>query len=324
MHYRDFGRTGWRVSEISYGGWQLGGQWGQVDDEASTRSLLHAYERGVNFVDTAEMYGEGHSEEVIGESLRRWQGDKIYVATKAQPTVWPSASEDDPKMGGRYPEWHLRRNVDLSLQRLGVERLDLYQLHGWFKDGVRNLDWLETLNDLRIEGKIDKIGVSVRDYRPDEGVELAGLGLVDSQQVVLNLFEQRPTGDLFTAGASTRTGFIARVPFDSGSLIGHWTPATYATWAEDSVPAWLFRGERFEQTLKRVEALKKLCAPYYPSLAEAALRYTLSSPQVSTVIPGMLTEAEIDMNVAYSDGEPFPAELLQQLATQGWPRNFYQ
>jgi aryl-alcohol dehydrogenase-like predicted oxidoreductase len=324
MQYRDFGRTGWRVSEISYGGWQLGGQWGQVNDEASIRSLLHAYERGVNFVDTAEMYGEGHSEEVIGESLRRWDGDKIYVATKSRPTVWPAPTEDDPLMRGRYPAWHLRQNVELSLQRLGVERLDLYQLHGWFKDGVRNLDWLESLNDLRIEGKIDKIGVSIRDCRPDEGVELAALGLVDSQQVVLNLFEQRPTGELFTAGAQTGTGFIARVPFDSGSLIGHWTAATYATWAEDSVPAWLFRGERFAQTLERVEALKELCAPYYPTLAEAALRFTLSSTQVSTVIPGMLTAAEIDMNVAYSDGEPFPDELLEQLAAHGWPRNFYQ
>lgn len=324
MRYRDFGRTGWRVSEISYGGWQIGGQWGKVDDEASVRSLLHAYERGVNFVDTAQMYGEGHSETVIGESLRRWDGDKIYVATKAQPTAWPTPDEGNPDMRGRYPAWHLRKNVDESLARLGVERLDLFQLHGWFPDGVRNLDWLETLNDLMLAGKVDKIGVSIRDYRPEDGVELARLGLVDSQQVVLNLFEQRPTGDLFAAGARTSTGFIARVPFDSGSLIGHWTPDTYNGWAEDSVPAWLFRGERFGETLERVEALKKLCAPYYPTLAEAALRYTLSSPQVSTVIPGMLTPQEIDMNVAYSDGQEFPAELLQQLADHCWPRNFYQ
>jgi aryl-alcohol dehydrogenase-like predicted oxidoreductase len=324
MQYRDFGRTGWRVSEISFGGWQLGGQWGDVDDEASIRSLLHAYERGVNFVDTAEMYGEGHSEEVIGESLRRWRGDKVYVATKAQPTAWPGPHEDYPLMRGRYPEWHLRNNVDQSLKRLGVERLDLYQLHGWFSDGVRNLDWLETLNELRLEGKIDRIGVSIRDYRPEDGVELARLGLVDSHQVVLNLFEQRPTGDLFSAGALTGTAFIARVPFDSGSLIGHWDENTYDTWTEDSVPAWLFRGARFAETLGRVRALKELCAPYFPTLAEAALRYTLSSPQVSTVIPGMLTADEIDMNVAYSDGQEFPAELLEQLAEHGWPRNFYQ
>jgi aryl-alcohol dehydrogenase-like predicted oxidoreductase len=324
MQYRDFGRTGWRVSEISFGGWQLGGQWGSVDDEASVRSLLHAYQRGVNLVDTAEMYGEGHSEEVVATSLRRWDGDKVYVATKSRPTVWPNPGEDDPLMRGRYPEWHLRNNVEQSLKRLGVERIDLFQLHGWFKDGVRNLDWLETLNALRVEGKIDKIGVSIRDYRPEDGVDLAKLGLVDSQQVVFNLFEQRPAGDLFTAGAQTGTAFIGRVPFDSGALIGHWTKDTYASWAEDSVPAWLFRGERFALTLERVEALKKLSAPYFPTLAEAALRYTLSSPHVSTVIPGMLTPAEIDMNVAYSDGQGFPADLLEQLAEHSWPRNFYQ
>jgi aryl-alcohol dehydrogenase-like predicted oxidoreductase len=324
MRYRAFGTTGWQVSEISFGGWQLGGEWGDVDDEASIRSLLYAFEQGINFVDTAELYGAGHSEQVIGEALRRWDGDKIHVATKIQPVVWPAPEDDDPMMRGRYPEWHLRSGVEQALRRLGVDRLDLLQLHGWFRDGVRSLDWLETLNALRQEGKVDRIGVSIRDYRPDEGVDLARFGLVDSLQVVFNIFEQRPAQELFPAGASTGPAFIARVPFDSGSLIGNWTESTYSTWAEDSVPARLFRGERFAQTLQRIEALKKVCAPYYPTLAEAALRYTLSSDAVSTVIPGMLTPAQIDTNVAYSDGDPFPAELLDELAGYGWPRNFYQ
>jgi aryl-alcohol dehydrogenase-like predicted oxidoreductase len=324
LRYRRFGRTGWDVSEISFGGWQLGGQWGDVDDAASVRSLLYAFERGVNLVDTAELYGAGHSEEVVGEALRQWGGDKVYVATKIQPVVWPPPEEDDPPMRGRYPEWHLRDGVQMALKRLGIERLDLLQLHGWLRDGVLNLDWLETLNALRQEGKIDKVGVSIRDYRPEEGVDLAAFGLVESVQVVFNMFEQRPADELFPAGAGTGTAFIARVPFDSGSLIGHWTKDTYAGWPQDSVPAWLFRGERFTQTLQRLDALKELCAPYYPTLAEAALRYTLSDPHVSTVIPGMLTTGEIDMNVAYSDGDPFPAELKQQLVAHGWPRNFYR
>jgi aryl-alcohol dehydrogenase-like predicted oxidoreductase len=323
VKYREFGTSGWHVSEISFGGWQLGGQWGKVDDEASVRSLLYAFEQGVNLVDTAELYGAGHSEEVVGAALKKWSGDKVYVATKIQPVVWPAPEEDDPPMRGRYPAWHLRQGVEVALGRLGVERLDLLQLHGWFRDGIQSLDWLETLNALRQEGKIDRIGVSIRDYRPDEGVDLARFGLVDSLQVVFNMFEQRPADRLFPAGAQSGSAFIARVPFDSGSLIGHWTPDTYRSWPEDSVPAWLFRGERFNQTLERVDALKKLCAPYYPTLAEAALRYTLSDPHVSTVIPGMLTEGEIDMNVAYSDGQSFPAELKDQLAAHGWPRNFY-
>jgi len=324
VQYRDFGRTGWKVSEIAFGGWQLGGQWGTVDDEASIATLLHAFERGVNFVDTAELYGDGHSEEVIGKALRRWGGGRVYVATKVQPVIWPQPDEDDPLMRGRYPEWHLRHNVEQSLRRLGVERLDLLQLHGWFRDGVSSLDWLETLNALRLEGKVDRIGVSIRDYRPDEGVDLAALGLVDSQQVVFNLFEQRPADALFPVGRSTGTAFIARVPLDSGSLVGHWTEDTYAAWPKDSVPAWLFRGERFPETLQRVARLKELCLPYYATLAEVAMRFALSEPSVSAVIPGMLSPSEVDMNVGYSDGQEFPGELRDALRSHGWPRNFYR
>jgi aryl-alcohol dehydrogenase-like predicted oxidoreductase len=324
MKYQKFGRTDWSVSEIAFGGWQLGGQWGAVDDEASITTLLHAFERGVNFVDTAEYYGDGHSEEVIGEALRRWRGDRIYVATKVRPVQWPPPTEDDPQMAGRYPEWYVRQNVEHSLDRLGVDRIDLFQLHGWFRDGITTLDWLETLNALRQEGKIDRIGVSIRDYRPEDGIDLARFGLVDSLQVVFNMFEQRPREALFPAGVEGGSAFIARVPFDSGSLIGNWTEATYSSWPADSVPAWLFRGERFGETLQRVEALKKVCAPYFPTLAEAAMRFALSSPEVATVIPGMLTAAEVDMNIAYSDGDAFPGELLDALAEHGWPRNFYQ
>ena len=324
MQYREFGRTGWKVSEIAFGGWQLGGDWGPVDDEASIRTLLHAFESGINFVDTAELYGNGHSEEVIGQALRRWDGDKVYVATKVRPVQWPAPTEDNPPMRGRYPDWYVRQNVEQSLKRLGVERLDLFQLHGWFPDGITSLDWLEVLNALRQEGKIDRIGVSIRDYRPEDGVDLAPLSLVDSFQVVFNMFEQRPREELFPAGAEGGSAFIARVPFDSGSLIGHWTDDTYASWPEDSVPAWLFRGDRFAETLRRSRVLKDLCAPYFATLAEAAMRFVLASPEVSTVIPGMLTPAEVDMNVAYSDGQTFPQDLLDQLREHGWPRNFYQ
>lgn len=324
MHYRSFGRTGWDVSEISFGAWQLGGAWGKVDDEESVGTLLHAYEQGINFVDTAELYGAGHSETVVGESLRRWTGERIYVATKIQPVVWPSADEDDPLMSGRYPEWHLRHGVELALKRLGVERLDLLQLHGWLADGTRNLDWLETLNALRIEGKIDKIGVSIRDYRPEEGVDIASLGLVDSIQVIFNMFEQRPADALFPAGGRTNTAFIDRVALDSGSLGGQWTAETYDSWEPGSQQHEMFRDERFGETLARVEALKELCAPYYPTLAEAAMRYALSSPEVSTVIAGMSSRRNVARNISYSDGKPFPEELRAKLAAHNWPRNYYK
>ena len=324
MQYRTFGRTGWQVSEIAFGGWQIGGDWGRVDDDDSIRTLHHAFDRGVNFVDTAELYGSGHSEDVVGRAVRQWTGTRIYVATKIQPVVWPDPDDDQPEMRGRYPRWHLRAGVEAALRRLRTDRIDLLQLHSWMPAGLHELDWLETLNELRVKGKVDHIGVSLRDYRPDEGADLARLGLTDSIQVVFNLFEQRPADRLFPAGLATDTAYIARVPFDSGSLIGHWTPQTYDRWEQGSVPHTLFRGDRFAQTLQRVEELKKVCAPYYPTLAEAAMRYILSSPEVKTVIPGMASISDVEANVAYSDGAPFPDELRRQLRSHVWPRNFYK
>lgn len=323
MQYRTFGRTGWQVSEIAFGAWQIGGDWGQVDDNASIDTLLHAFEQGINFVDTAQLYGAGHSEEVIGAALRQWSGDKVYVATKCQPTMWPDPDDDTPAMRGRYPAWYLRHNVEQSLRRLGVERIDLYQLHCWIADGTHALDWLEALNDLRLEGKIDQVGVSIRDFRPHEGVGLAKLGLVASQQVIFNMFEQTPSLELFPAGTLTGTAFVARVPLDSGALVGNWTADTYSSWEPDSVPAQLFAGDGFTTTLQRVQALRDLCAPYYPSLAEAAMRYVLSEPAVTTVIPGMKNRAEVDMNTAYSDGAAFPAALRDALPDHRWVRNYY-
>jgi aryl-alcohol dehydrogenase-like predicted oxidoreductase len=323
MRFRTFGRTGWQVSEVGFGAWQIGGDWGKVDDRQSIDTLHYAFDKGVNFVDTAELYGNGRSEIVIGEALRAWRGGKIYVATKAQPIHWPPPSDADAEMRGRYPAWYLRQNVEASLKRLGVERIDLYQLHCWLKDGLHHLDWLETLNELRLEGKLDHIGVSIRDFKPDEGVDLARFGLVDSQQVVFNMFEQRPAGDLFKSGARTGTAFIARVPLDSGSLVGNWTRDTYSTWEEGSQPHSMFRGERFADTLARVEALKRLTAPYYPTLAEAAMRYVLSAPELSTLIPGMKNRGEVDMNIAYCDGAPFPEELAGALPEHGWIRDYY-
>ena len=324
MRYRQFGSTGWQVSEIGFGAWQIGGEWGAASDADSIRALLHAFERGINFVDTAQMYGNGRSETVVGEAVRQWRRGRVYVATKVQPVAWPSPDEDHPQMRGRYPAWHLRSAVEASLKRLRVERIDLLQLHCWIADGIAELDWLETLNALRVEGKIDQIGVSLRDYRPEEGVNLANLGLVSSQQVIFNLFEQRPGDRLFQTAPKHPPAFIARVPLDSGSLSGTWTKDTYASWGEGSVPHQLFRNERFSETLERVEQLKQLCAPYFPTLAEAAMRFSLSAPQVSTVIPGMHSPAEVDANIAYADGAPFPAELLAQLAAHAWPRNYYR
>ena len=136
--------------------------------EGEARPLIRqAIEAGINFFDTANVYSDGTSEEIVGKALRQWNGGKIYVATKVQPVRWPSPDDDDPGMRGRYPAWYLREEVEGCLRRLRVERMDVLQLHCWMPAGIRELDWLETLNALRLEGKIDRIGVSLRDYRPE-------------------------------------------------------------------------------------------------------------------------------------------------------------
>ena len=140
MQFRTFGRTGWQVSEIAFGGWQIGGDWGTVDDDASVRTLHHAFESGVNFVDTAELYGAGHSEEVVGRAVEQWSRTRVYVATKIQPVVWPDPDDDAPQMRGRYPAWYLRQGVDAALRRLRTERIDLLQLHSWMPAGLHELD----------------------------------------------------------------------------------------------------------------------------------------------------------------------------------------
>ncbi|HEY5320233.1 MAG TPA: aldo/keto reductase, partial [Galbitalea sp.] len=314
VHRRPFGRTGWEISEVAFGAWQLGGQWGPVDDDRSVRALLDAYERGINFVDTAEMYGSGHSEEVVGRSLREWTGERIYVATKTQPVRWPDPSESAPDIAAAYPPAYLREQVEASLRRLDVDRLDLIQLHCWMPGGMDDQDWLSTLQEMRDEGKIDRIGVSLRDYRADEGVALARSGLVDSIQVIYNIFEQSPEAELLAAAAASQTAIIVRVALDSGSLSGAWTEATYDQWTDGSVLKTMFRGERFEQTLDRVAEVREVTDHYYDSLDEAAIRFVLDRPEVSTTIIGMTSPERIERNISFSDGRSLAPGLRERLA----------
>lgn len=327
MQYRTFGRTGWKVSEIGFGAWQLGGTWGKVDDNESIETLLYAFENGINFVDTAVAYGAGHSEKVIGDALKQWNDQKIYVATKVPPLT-PSMTSLDldgkPSIKGRYPDWYIRQIVEGSLKRLGVECIDLLQLHLWLEDGITELEWLETLNALRLEGKIDKIGVSLADIRPNQGVSLAKFGLVDSIQVLFNIFEQEPMDFLFPECAKTGTSIISRVPLDSGSLTGTWNENTYGEWQEGDKRHEMYRGDRFTETLERINAIKEVCLPYYSNLAEAALRFALYPKEVSVVIPGMRNKHEVDLNLAISDGKIISSELVHLLKPHRWKHAFYK
>lgn len=327
MKYRAYGKTGWSVSEIGFGAWGLGGDWGPVDDEHSIQTLLAAWDWGINLVDTAQMYGKGHSEEVIGQALKLWTGDHIYVATKVQPVQWPHPSEGNPMLEGLYPRDYVRKQCESSLTRLGVETIDIYQLHGWFPRGVEETEWYTVLDELKQEGKIRTIGVSIRDYRPEDGIAIAQSGMVETEQVVYNIFEQRPADRLFPACQKYGVAVLARVPFDESSLTGTWTKDTYDSWAPYDVRRPYFKGERFGHTLAKVEAIKQvvkqITGDRYSGLAEVALRFCLANPAISCVIPGMMNLEQLESNITASDGEALPDELLKQLKMFNWPRNYH-
>lgn len=327
MRYRTYGKTGWQVSEIGFGAWALGGDWGPVDDMHSVETLLSAWERGINFVDTAQMYGKGHSEEVIGRALKNWAGEHIYIATKVQPVEWPYPGDDNPEMEGRYPKSYVREQCEASLRRLGLETIDVYQLHGWFPKGIEHTEWFEILSELKQEGKIRSIGISIRDYRPEDGIKIAQTGKVETAQVVYNIFEQRPADQLLPVCAENGVAVLARVPFDESALVGNWTAETYDSWASNDIRRAYFKGERFSCTLQKVEQIKKLVREMtgdrYASLAEVALRFCLSNPQVNCVIPGMVTLEQLESNTKASDGQALPDELLDALKVFNWPRNYH-
>ena len=324
MHYRKFGRTGWQVSEIAFGAWQLGGTWGKVDDQESIRTLHAAFDMGINFVDTAQAYGAGRSEEVIGRALEaRQANDKIYVTSKIGALGADHATAGLHSMKGRYPTWYLKREVENSLRRLKVDCLDLLQLHLWLPGGMECFDWLEALTELVKEGKIEYFGVSLPDIRPETGIELAKSGLVTSQQLIYNIFEQAPEEELFPHAERHDTAIIARVPFDSGALTGAWNDDTYNNWSEGDKRKSMYRNGRFEDTLKRVKEIEALCKGKYDQLSEAAIRFSLSNKAVSTVLCGMRNEEELRMNCAYSDGESFPEDLKEKLKEHNWRHQFY-
>ncbi|MDB5052470.1 MAG: aldo/keto reductase [Bacilli bacterium] len=327
MRYRIYGKTGWNVSEIGFGAWGLGGDWGPVDDDHSIQTLLSAWDRGINFVDTAQMYGKGHSEEVIGQALKQWRGDHIYIATKVQPVEWPHPGDGNPTLEGRYPRKYVREQCEASISRLGIEAIDVYQLHGWFPRGVEQTEWHTILDELKQEGKIRSIGISIRDYRPEDGIAIAQTGMVETQQVVYNIFEQRPSDRLFPVCGENGVAVLARVPFDEGALVGTWTKDTYNSWASYDFRRQYFKGERYNRTLEKVEQInntvKRLTGDRYSGLAEVALRFCLSNPYVSCVIPGIKSLKQLESNMQASDGEPLPDELLQELKAFNWPRNYH-
>ncbi|MFE0628473.1 aldo/keto reductase [Streptomyces sp. NPDC058864] len=322
MRYRDLGRSGLRVSEIGYGAWGIGeSAWVGATEDESVRALNRAVDLGVNLIDTARGYGE--SERIVGRVVRERAraGEEVLVATKVPPRnrLWPAPDGVDP--ADAFPGDHIRESLDTSLRASGLDHFDVLQFHVWSDEWVGRGDWAETVADLKKQGKIRLFGVSVNDHEPDNALALVRSGLVDTVQVIYNVFDQAPADALLPACEEHGVGVIVRVALDEGGLTGRITAG--ATFPEGDFRNRYFRDDRPGQVERRVDAIVADLGIDRDDMAETALRFVLSAPAVSTVIPGMRSVRNVERNTALSDGRPLTPEQLTVLARHRWERNFY-
>ena len=317
MNYRRFGRTGWSVSEIGYGMWGMG-EWSGSDDELSLNALQRAVDLGCNFFDTALAYGEGHSESLLGKIVRANPAKKLYTATKVPPKnrVWPSRREFT--LDDCFPPDYIEASVHTSLKNAGLESFDLVQFHTWEDSWLDDDRWAKKMDELRREGLLHAVGISINRWEPWNGVRTVRSGLIDSVQVIYNIFDQNPEDELFPACNEHDVAVIARVPFDEGTLTG--TLTKESTWPEDDWRSTYFVPENLIPSVERAEALKPVAERAGLSLPEMALRFILSNTTVSTIIPGMRKIKNVESNVAASDAGPLPPELIEELREHRWER----
>jgi len=317
MKYRTLGRTGIKVSEIGYGAWGIGGiQWTGGNDDEARRALNLAIDEGLNFIDTALAYGDGHSERLVGE-IARSRKERIYIATKVPPKngEWPAR---DVPLRQVFPRDYIIECTEQSLRNLGVETIDIQQFHVWHDNWVDEDEWIDALLKLREQGKVRYFGLSLNDYQPWNAIKALRQGHIDTVQVIYNIFEQAPEDELYPVCQELNVGVIARVPFDEGGLTGAIRPDT--VFPSDDFRSWFFRGDRKQKVFDRVEKLKGLLGDEAPTLPELALRYTLSHDAVNTVIPGMRSTRHVTGNISCSDGRRLSPELLAKLKAFAWDR----
>jgi aryl-alcohol dehydrogenase-like predicted oxidoreductase len=321
MPLRTLGRTGLQVSELGYGAWGIGkSMWVGADDEESLRALRRSIELGVNFLDTALAYGEGHSEQLVGEVVRS-SPETVYVATKVPPRNgrWPAPAGLHPDEV--FPGKWITRCTERSLSHLGLDAIDVQQLHVWSDEWVGQGDWLETIERLKAEGKIRFFGVSINDHQPANAVRLIETGVVDSVQVIYNIFDQTPEAELYPAVQAADVGVIVRVPFDEGALTGKITPET--VFPPGDFRNSYFGGGRKQEVWDRVQAITRDLGIPIERMPEIALRFVLSQPAVTTVIAGMRSLRNVEANAAAAELGPLSSAELEILHAHGWDRSFY-
>lgn len=304
MRYRALGKTGFQVSEIGFGGWGIGGNaygdsYGSTDDLESVAVLNRAYELGCNYFDTADVYGHGHSETLIGQALKGWRREAVFIATAGGQDFSTAAQSQAGGVKPNFSASHLRQAVNASLSRLGVEAIDLYQLHTPPLELVQHAQVFEVLRELKRAGKIRFYGVAIHD--PQEGVQAIQLGQVDGLQGIYNLFDTRIEKALLPACTATQTALVVREPLARGFLSGGMVEGrsfepgdNRAVWPKPLVNKRIQAANRF----------RSLLPSEYTQLSQLAMAFPLSHPEVSTVIVGCKTCAQVEENFATASLPP--------------------
>jgi aryl-alcohol dehydrogenase-like predicted oxidoreductase len=316
MRYRRFGRTGWQVSEIGYGMWGMAG-WTGSEDSLSRTALQLAVDLGCNFFDTAWAYGDGRSEGLLGELVRANPGKSLYTATKIPPKnrQWPSRRRTP--LEDVFPADYIREYTAKSLENLGLPSVNLMQFHVWEDDWAKDERWQRAVDDLKRQGLIQAIGISINRWEPANALNTLRTGKMDAVQVIFNIFDQAPEDELFPLCRELDIGVIARVPFDEGTLTG--TLTKDSRWPQGDWRNTYFVPENLTASVDRADALKKTL-PAGMTLPEMALRFILSNQDVDTVIPGMRQPRNVTANLATSDAGPLPSDLLTTLRGHRWDR----
>jgi aryl-alcohol dehydrogenase-like predicted oxidoreductase len=320
MRYRTLGRTALKVSEVGYGAWGIGkALWVGAEDEESIRSLKAARDLGVNFFDTALAYGDGHSERLISRTFG--QDKDVIIASKIPPMnhLWTLPS--GAPLQETFPKKYVLDCLDASLKNLGREQIDIMQFHTWVDEWAGNEEWLETVHEMRESGKVRFLGISVQSHKPSNVLKALDTGLVDTVQVIHNIFDQSPEDELYPHAEKHNIGIIVRVPFDEGALTGKITPET--TFPDGDFRNGYFAGNRKQQVWNRVQAITKDLNIELEQMPEYALRYCLSFPTVSTVIPGMRSVRHVEANIAAGNKGPLPDATVNKLHGHRWVRQFY-
>ena len=322
MQRKPFNSSSEEVTILGFGCWGIGkGDWVGADDKESLLVLRKAIDEEINFFDTAHAYGNGHSERLLGQAEKE-SGRKVFIATKIPSKLreWPAA--DNSTLEDSFPSKYIIEKTEESLRNLGRDYIDLQQFHVWNDKWADQDEWKEAISKLKQQGKVKYWGISINDHQPCNGIEAGKSGLISSYQVIFNIFEQKPIEKLFPFCEKNHIGIIARVPFDEGALTGNVDPSTSfpsGDWRND-----YFQGKRKLEVKLRADEIWKDVQNEASSLAEAALRYTISFNQVTTVIPGMRKMKNLMANLNSIKKGPLSKTLKDKLRVHRWDKNFYE